>query len=200
MSELTKLKAIQTHLANHPLLALLRIFEKDDLVSWDSWRKENTAVLTELGLDAAELDRKLRFLTLSTLATKHIGEDLPYQSIASALQLEPSAVEVWVIDAIRAKIISGKLSQPTQTFHVTRATTTSYHPFNEKTQWESLEKKLLAWRSGLVGVLGVVSGAREQAFGGAEGNARELESGKDVKEKEKPIVHGDLAPTGGVAA
>lgn len=61
-------------------------------------------------------------------------------------------------------------------------------------------KKLLAWRSGLVGVLGVVSGAREQAFGGAEGNARELESGKDVKEKEKPIVHGDLAPTGGVAA
>lgn len=55
---------------------------------------------------------------------------------------------------------------------------------------------MLAWRSGLVGVLGVVAGAREQAFGGADGAKEE-----SVKEKEKvPIVHGDLAPTGGVAA
>lgn len=99
--------------------------------------------------------------------------------------------------AIRAKILAGKLSQPTQTFHITRATTTSYLPFNEKSQWESLEKKLLAWRSGLVGVLGVVSGAKEQAFGG-EG-ARDKD-GKEKDIKEKPVVHGDLAAAAGVAA
>lgn len=52
------------------------------------------------GLDAAELDRKIRFLTLSSLAAKHIGEDLPYKEISSALQIDISAVEVWVIDGL----------------------------------------------------------------------------------------------------
>ena len=69
---------------------------------------------------------------------------------------------------------------------MTRATTTSYHPFSRKEQWESLEKKLVAWRTGLVNVLDVVGGARDQAFG-AEG-----EKGS--------VVHGDLAPATGAVA
>jgi len=146
-------------------------------------------VLTRNDLDPGFIDRKIRYLALASLAAKHIGEELPYKDIASALQIGISAVEAWIIDAIRAKVLSGKLSQPTQTFYVTRATTTSHHPFNQKAQWESLEKKLLAWRAGLVGVLDTVVAAREQAFGTDDVKDKE----KDVKEK-GPIVHGDLAP------
>lgn len=142
-------------------------------------------------------------MALASLAAKHIGEELPYKDIASALQIEAPSVEAWIIDgtmprvmsrdrdsqtcsAIRAKVLSGKLSQPTETFFVTRATTTSYHPFNRKEQWESLEKKLVAWRTGLVNVLDVVAGAREQAFG--------AEGGKGA------VVHGDLTPATGAVA
>jgi translation initiation factor 3 subunit M len=50
------------------------------------------------GLDAAVLDRKIRFLALSSLATAHIGKDITYAEIASTLQIDAKTVEVWIID------------------------------------------------------------------------------------------------------
>lgn len=50
-------------------------------------------------LDSSELERKIRLLTLATLGFQNIGRDLPYSVIASALQIEPSQVESWVIDS-----------------------------------------------------------------------------------------------------
>jgi hypothetical protein len=49
-------------------------------------------------LDKMQLERKIRLLTLSSLGFKNIGQDLPYATIASALQVDPSEVEKWVID------------------------------------------------------------------------------------------------------
>lgn len=53
---------------------------------------------------------------------------------------------------MRANLISGKLSQPTQTLHVTRATHRSF----QKEDWTQLEKRLVAWRSELNNVLDVL--------------------------------------------
>jgi len=49
-------------------------------------------------LDKTQLERKIRLLTLSSLGFKNIGQDLPYATIASALQVDSSEVEKWVID------------------------------------------------------------------------------------------------------
>ena len=49
-------------------------------------------------LDKKELERKIRLLTLASLAFKHVGQDLPYAEIVSALQVDPSEVEKWAID------------------------------------------------------------------------------------------------------
>lgn len=53
----------------------------------------------------------------------------------------------------------GKLSQTTQSLHISRATSRTF----DREQWEALEKRLLAWKAGLVGILDVVTNAKRQA-------------------------------------
>lgn len=57
---------------------------------------------------------------------------------------------------IRAGLLSGKLSQPSQTLHVTRA---SHRSFKAE-DWKELEKRLVGWKAELVGVLEVIAGAK----------------------------------------
>ena len=49
-------------------------------------------------LEKAQLERKIRLLSLTTLAFQNIGRDLPYSAITDLLQVESSQVERWVID------------------------------------------------------------------------------------------------------
>lgn len=128
-------------------------------------------------LDQTQLERKIRLLSLTTLAFQNIGRDLPYGTIADVLQIESSDVERWVIDGtsqqirssphfltqthfvvLRAGLVVGKLSQTTQTFHVVRASARAF----EREQWELLEKRLAAWKIGLAGVREVVADAKRK--------------------------------------
>ena len=68
---------------------------------------------------------------------------------------------------IRAGLLSGKLSQTTQTLHVTRASARAF----EREQWELLEKRLQAWKAGLASVLEVVSATRKKAGPGTDNGA-----------------------------
>ncbi len=53
--------------------------------------------------------------------------------------------------------MSAKLSQTTQSIHIIRSNARTF----ERQQWEVLEKRLLAWKAGLAGVLDVVATARQ---------------------------------------
>ncbi|KAL7282660.1 hypothetical protein ACG7TL_004133 [Trametes sanguinea] len=165
---------------DHPLFSLLQIFLNEGLQQYTAWVGSHADVLskyvasnsltdpsrTSIELDSAQLERKIRLLTLATLGFQNMGRDVPYSVIASALQVDPSQVESWVIDVIRAGLLSGKLSQTTQTLHVTRATARAF----EREQWELLEKRLQAWKTGLASVLEVVSASRKKAGGDAPAN------------------------------
>ncbi|KAL4247025.1 translation initiation factor 3 subunit M [Abortiporus biennis] len=140
------------------LFSLLQIFLNDGLSQYKAWEGAHADVLSKYNLDKSQLERKIRLLGLATLGFQNVGRDLTYTTVATALQVEPAEVEKWVIDAIRAGLISGKLSQTTKTLHITRATARSF----EKEQWEVLEKRLLAWKSGLAGVLEVVAAAKKK--------------------------------------
>jgi translation initiation factor 3 subunit M len=125
-------------------------------------------------LDELQLERKIRLLTLTSLAFDNVGRDLSYSAIAAALQVETSEVEKWAIDGnkiksrhfnrstdcilvvIRAGLLSGKLSQTCQVLHINRSTSRAF----ERRQWEALEQRLLAWKTGLGAVLDVVASTR----------------------------------------
>ena len=51
-------------------------------------------------LDKAQLDRKIRLLSLATLGFQNVGADLSYATVASTIQIQESEVERWVIDGM----------------------------------------------------------------------------------------------------
>ncbi len=124
---------------------------KDDKQS-GSWLEKN-------GLDDAILTRKIRLLTLTSLAASSASRSLPYPAIAKALQVPQADVEMWVIDVIRAGLVEGKLSQSTQTFLIHRAT---HRLFGEK-QWREVASRLDVWRGSLGNVLKVLKEEREKS-------------------------------------
>ncbi|KAF5388187.1 hypothetical protein D9615_000692 [Tricholomella constricta] len=152
---------------DHELFSLLQIFLNDGLLEFKTWEASHSEALEKHKLDRTQLERKIRLLTLASLAFQHIGRDLSYSKITDALQVNPDEVEKWAIDVIRAGLVWGKLSQTTHSLHVTRATARTF----EKEQWEALEKRLQAWKSGLNGVLEVVVGAKRQVGLGQPQNA-----------------------------
>lgn len=50
------------------------------------------------GLDEAQLEHKMRVLTLAALGFQNVGQDLPYSTIAAEIQVDENEVEKWVID------------------------------------------------------------------------------------------------------
>ncbi|KAL0059643.1 hypothetical protein AAF712_013608 [Marasmius tenuissimus] len=164
---------------DHELFSLLQVFLSGGLADFKSWESSHSGVLAKYSmslctrlerrapdilapdLEQSQLEHKIKLLTLASLGFKNVGQNLSYAAIAEALQVDISEVEKWVIDVIRAGLLWGKLSQTKQTLHITRSTARTF----EREQWEALEKRLLAWKSGLSGVLEVVANARRQ--GGA---------------------------------
>lgn len=64
----------------------------------------------------------------------------------------------FLYSVIRAGLVWGKLSQTTQSLHISRATSRTF----EQEQWQALEKRLVAWKTGLAGILDVVTAAKKQ--------------------------------------
>lgn len=143
---------------SHPLFALLRIFLNGGLDDLHTWQRAHADVSSSFGLDTTQLERKIRLLSLADLGFQNIGQDLPYAHVATVLQVPPSEVERWVIDAIRVGLLTGKLAQPAQTLRVSRATA---RVFGQQ-EWALLVKRLAGWRAGIADVLDVVATARRR--------------------------------------
>ncbi|KAJ7591436.1 PCI domain-containing protein [Mycena floridula] len=157
---LFKLEAIVAA-KDHELFSLLRIFLNDGLPEFRAWAASHPDAFKKYDLDQVELERKIRLLTLASLGFKNIGQNLPYSKVAEALQVDLAEVEIWIIDVIRTGLVSGKMSQTTQSLHIARSTARLF----EREQWEALEKRITAWQTGLNDVLRVLADAKKQ--GGA---------------------------------
>ncbi|KAH7132461.1 hypothetical protein B0J11DRAFT_557143 [Dendryphion nanum] len=153
--DLTALDTIQALRNSDPIhFQLLEIFNTEQLDDYNDFKDEHDGWVDESGLDGAALNRKMRLLTLASIAAG-TGQtrSLPYAHIAKALQIPSEDVEMWVIDVIRAGLVEGKLSQLNQTFLIHRST---YRVFGEN-QWREVASRLDMWRNSLVGVLQVIT-------------------------------------------
>ncbi|KAG1797715.1 uncharacterized protein HD556DRAFT_1267237 [Suillus plorans] len=150
---------------DHELFSLLQVFLNNGLPELHSWLESHPTALEKYELDRAQLERKIRLLSFASLGFAHVGHDLPYSEVASILQIELSEVEKWAIDVIRTGLLSGKLSQTTQSLHVYRSSARTF----EREQWEALEKRLVAWKAGLASVLEVVISAQKRGNGSGVG-------------------------------
>ena len=159
--DLTALDSVQSLRRSDPtLFELLEIFNAEQLDEYNDFREEHDSWLEGQGMDQAALVRKMRLLTLASLAASTQSRALPYLHISRALQIPLSDVEMWVIDVIRAGLVEGKLSQTNQTVLIQRCT---YRVFGEK-QWAEVAGRLDTWRSSLEGVLSVIRQEREKVL------------------------------------
>ena len=171
--DLTALDSIQALRKLDPVLfELLEIFNAELLDDYNDFKDQHDGWIEEQGLDPSVLYRKMRLLTLASLAASTSSRSLPYQHIARAIQVPPEEVEMWVIDVIRAGLVEGKLSQLNQTFLIHRST---YRVFGEK-QWTEVQGRLDTWRSSLESVLMVVRQEREKVIREKEKELRDMDS------------------------
>ncbi|KAG4216916.1 hypothetical protein PC116_g34603, partial [Phytophthora cactorum] len=110
--DLLAVSAIQALSDSHPLyFELLTIFAEKDLEDYKDFNDEHEGFIEKEHLDGDKLHRKIRLLTFASLAASHSNREIPYESIAKALQIPIEEVEMWTIDVIRAGLVEGKLSQ-----------------------------------------------------------------------------------------
>ena len=170
--DLTALDSVQGLRNSDPVFyELLEIFSAQQLDEYNDFREDHEDWIEQQGIDSSTLQRKIRLLTLASLAASTQSRSLPYQHISRSLQIPPSEVEMWVIDVIRAGLIEGKLSQLNQTFLIHRST---YRVFGEK-QWKEVASRLDTWRNSLEGVLSVVRQEREKVLKEKEREIREID-------------------------
>ena len=175
--DLTALDSIQALRKSDPtFFELLEIFNTELLDDYNDFKDEHEGWIEEQSLNNSVLHRKMRLLTLASLAASTQSRSLPYQQIARALQIPSNEVEMWVIDVIRAGLVEGKLSQLNQTFLIHRST---YRMFGEK-QWVEVQGRLDTWRTSLEGVLAVVRQEREKVIKEKERELRDVEGRVNV--------------------
>jgi len=174
--DLTQLDSIQALRNSEPVwFELLEIFNAQQLEDFSDFNEANPDFLSSSNadLDTAALERKMRLLTLASLAASASqSRTLPYSSITKALQIPAEDVEMWAIDAVRVGLVEGKLSQQDQTFLIHR---TTYRVFGEN-QWREVASRLDMWRSSLQGVLRVVRQEKENYIRDREAELRDADN------------------------
>lgn len=197
--DLTDLDSIQALRNSDPIyFQLLEIFNSDLLDDFNDFKDEHDGWVEESGLDAAALNRKMRLLTLASIAASTgQSRSLPYASIAKALQIPSEDVEMWVIDVIRAGLVEGKLSQLNQTFLIHRST---YRVFGDN-QWREVSSRLDMWRNSLQGVLQVIQQEKQRFIEEKEHEANKIEQKleqtnrggrRDNKPKQRPMIDDEM--------
>lgn len=135
---------------------LLKIFVGGSTADFQSFAASHPQELSRLSLSHDELLHKIRLLDLADLCALSISADVGYSSIAQTLKIDESEVEVWVIDVIRAGLVSGKLSQVNDAFRVYKST----HRQFGKQQWQQLEQRLVQWQTSITSIIDSIAATR----------------------------------------
>ncbi|KAJ2661518.1 hypothetical protein IWW48_002386 [Coemansia sp. RSA 1200] len=135
---------------------LLDALLSSDFKQWRGFAEANSEVLQRLGVDASKASDKMRLLTVASLAAENLGRDVPFGTVAQAIEVDEDDVEMWIIDVIRSGLIQGKMNQVSRTVLPTR---TTYRQFGAD-QWKALGERLDQWKQSLEQLQPVIANAK----------------------------------------
>ncbi|ORX90835.1 PCI-domain-containing protein [Basidiobolus meristosporus CBS 931.73] len=166
--DLSKMPSVQL-LQGETIFKLMNIFLNGSLTEYNQFVAENGQAVQEFGFNEEDNINKIRMLTLASLGSEHLGNELSYSAVCDALKIDADEVEFWVIDVVRAGLIEAKLNQLNETVTISRSTR---RVFTTK-DWEELGAKMKGWKQSLSDILKVVSNAKviAQSSVNANGNA-----------------------------
>ncbi|KAM7280204.1 hypothetical protein ACFE04_007338 [Oxalis oulophora] len=134
-----------------PVYQLLKIFLTQKLDAYIEFQAANSDLLNSHGLVHEDCLAKMRLMSLLDLASDESGK-IPYAVIKATLQINDDEVEMWVVKAITAKLIDGKMDQMNQVVIVSRYTDRVFGQH----QWESLRTKLAIWKGNISSVISTI--------------------------------------------
>jgi len=149
------LKAV-AQLENEVAFELINTYSQGNLAKFQDWTAKHPTALADMGLDVEELTHKVRLLNLAYICAGH--NTVAFGTIASALSIDESAIEEWVIDLIRVGLVEAKVDQVNSQVIVSR----SIHGSFEDDQWAVLKAKLGGWQRNIVQVQRVLTNVRIQ--------------------------------------
>merc|ERR1712072_1056004 len=138
------------------LWTLCTIFSSGSLAEFDAFVKANSGFFSKFSISQEDCLRKIRMLSVCSVGEGN--QEVPYSTIATALGMDESEVERWVIKCISAKLIDAKMDQLNRKVIFTRV---SQRLFTRE-QWQGLKEKLEAWKTNVKGLLQVVATARQE--------------------------------------
>jgi len=140
-----------------PLLRLLDALAREKYKGYLALYEDKAvqAFMAAHALEHSACQRKMRLLTLVTLGLNETTKELPYADIAEELQIEPTEVETWVMEAIRCGLIMAKMDQVRELVVVSGCTEREFH----EEQWDRLKVSLGQWGESVKNLLSVVSPA-----------------------------------------
>ena len=136
---LPAVKALQTR----KIYQLFDIFVRERLSAFEKFYKENKSFVDELGLKYDECVRKMRLLTLASLAEE--CRDIPFATLTAELNLPAEELELFVVEAIGMRLIEARVNQVMQRVVITKSvyrTLTTDH-------WKLLHKRLSLWKQNI---------------------------------------------------
>lgn len=130
------------------LLALLEIFTAGSFADFKAFRAAKAGRLEALGLQADAAEDKMRVMALAGLAASSEGTRLAYSQVEAALQVGEAEVEGWIVKAIGAGVLEGRMDQMQQVLHVQRATKRTFGAQD----WEEVSARLGGFRKSLASI------------------------------------------------
>ena len=142
--------------ATNPLHTLLQIFQEKKLQDFQSFLDTNPSTLTEYSLSPEQCIHHMRLLSLCSLATEH--EEIPYDAIATTLQIDTKDVQKWVIAAVSSGLLTAKMDQLQRVVRVEKCVVRRFG----MEQWKVLQRRLNEWTRN---VRSVVEGLKQSQVG-----------------------------------
>lgn len=132
---------------------LLHLLSSGNLADVKQFNASHESFYSTNSVSQPIVEHKFRILTVASLSARQDNRKLRYSDVSRALEVPEAEVESWIIETIKCGLVEGKLSQPSATFLVHRAT---YRVFDHE-QWEEVSAKLASWKESLQGILEVIA-------------------------------------------
>lgn len=140
--------------SNPDLIKLATIYVNGSYKDLIDLTKTSKIFTTVPGLTQEAAVTKIRLLTLTALAQEKTN--IPYQQIATALDVPLDDAESFVLDAISEGILDAKLDHLSSSIFVTYALRREF----ATAQWTDLHNKLGKWLDNIKGMLNVIRESR----------------------------------------
>uniref|UniRef100_A0A7S0T610 Eukaryotic translation initiation factor 3 subunit M n=1 Tax=Erythrolobus madagascarensis TaxID=708628 RepID=A0A7S0T610_9RHOD len=143
--ELPDLESVRALEHTHALLwELLNILISGGLKEYLAFHNANSAYVADtLKLSHEALVRKMRLLTFASLGIAK--QELSYEEVASALEVEVDEVEAWVIRAISSGLLDARVDELGSRVVINRSTTRVF----TKQEWQPLHQRIELWKRNL---------------------------------------------------